>query len=219
MKNLKITFLLCLFSFSALYAQTNSRLEKALLPIMADLEKAASAEDLKPVVNKLERISQAEAAEWIPTYHLGYAYLNMAMMSKGSEVDRYLNLTQQQLDKLAKMEAENSEIVSLQAFKHIIYMVQDQGSRAREYSPKITEMLKKAVALDPENPRAMLLSGQMMYNSALFFKTSTAEACGMIQRALQLYDNQEENTLKPSWGKEMALEYGQKCEEGQASND
>lgn len=219
MKIFNITILLCFFTFLNAYAQLESKLEKALKPIIQDLENAGAEEELKQVVNKLERISQAESSDWLPTYHLGYAYLSMAMRSSGSDADGYLKKTQEQLDKLHETQPKNSEVLSLQAFKHIIYMVQDQGTRAREFVPKINEILKKAIDLDPNNPRAFLLSGQMMYNGALFFKTSTAEACTMIDRSLQLFADQNEDTIMPIWGKKFALESQEKCEEGQSLNE
>lgn len=219
MKTLKITIILCLFSLSALYAQTDNRLEKALKPAIADLEKAEKAADLMPIVNKLERISQAEAAEWLPTYYLGYAYLTMAMKSGGKESAQYLEMSQKQLDKLMEMQPNNSEVVALQGFKHMIYMAQDPASRGQEYAPKTIATFQKAIALDPANPRANLLMAQMQYGTAEFFKTSTAEACGMIQKSLELFENQEKDTIAPSWGKEMALYYVNKCEEGQAKKE
>ena len=219
MKTLKITFLLFLLCLTGLYAQTNQRLEKALGAAIGDLHKAETAADLKPVINKLERISQAEAAEWLPTYYLAYAYLQMAMKSAGSEAAQYLDLTQHQLDKLEKLQPNNSEVVALQGFKHMIYMAQDAASRGQEYAPKTIATFQKALALDPANPRAHLLLAQMQYGTAEFFGTSTAEACEMVEKSLELFGQQEEETIEPNWGKEMALFYINKCEEGQAKTE
>ena len=58
-----------------------------------------------------------------------------------------------------------------------------------------------------------------MYGTAEFFKTSTAEACGLIQSTLPLFDSQEKDTIEPTWGKEMAMYYLSKCEEGQAKKE
>jgi hypothetical protein len=71
----------------------------------------------------------------------------------------------------------------------------------------------KAVALNPENPRALSLLAQMQYGTAQFFGSSTAEACGTLNKALEKFDTYKPaNSLSPQWGRGMVAEMKQKCQ-------
>lgn len=219
MKTMKTFFTLffCLFTLSLL-AQ-NSRFEQALQSSISELRTAESVPELQQVANKLERISQAEEGEWLPNYYLAYAYLQMAAKSKEKEATRFLELSQQQLDKLQETAPQNSEVLALQGYKHMIYVAADPANRGAAYTPRTMEAFQRAIGLDANNPRAYLLMGQMQYGVANFFGSPTTEACQLIQRANQLFEEEEESALLPRWGKEAAVASSRMCEGGQAKTN
>lgn len=217
MKSAKILFtLLILFFCTTLFAQSPGRYEKALQATIVQLKAAENLQELQQLTNTLERISQTEKGEWLPAYYLGYAYLQMAEKSSGKEADRYLSISQQQLDRLQELAPKNSEVLTLQGYKHMLYVAADPANRGKDYSPRTMEAFQKALALDPNNPRAYLLMGQMQYGVARFFGSGTEEACGLIQRAGQLFEQETEEKLLPRWGKEAAMAGSRMCEGGQA---
>jgi cytochrome c-type biogenesis protein CcmH/NrfG len=220
MKNTKLLFTLfiCFFS-TTLFAQTQNRYEKALQTSLTEINTAESLHELQQVANKLERISQAEAGEWLPAYYLGYIYLQMATKSNQKEAARYLDLSQQQLDRLQEIAPENSEVLTLQGYKHMLYVAADPANRGADYTPRTMEAFQRAIALDPNNPRAYLLMGQMQFGVAKFFGSSTKEACGLIQRASQLINQESEDMLLPRWGKETAAAGSRMCEAAQAKKE
>lgn len=220
MKNIKFLLILmsCLLS-NNVFAQTESRYEKALQAAIEELNAVKDLQTLQQLANKLERISQAETAEWLPDYYLGYTYLQMAGRSKDKEAARYLELSQQLLDRLQKKEPANSEVLTLQGYKHMLYVAADPANRGAEYTPRTMEAFQRAIALDSGNPRAYLLMGRMQYGVANFFGSSTDDACQMIQRAMQLFEQEEEDALQPRWGKEMAAASARMCAEGQAKKE
>lgn len=218
MKNIKLLPILLLVLVSShVFAQSENRYEKALQTSITALYEAKDVEALQQVANKLERISQAETNEWLPSYYLAYAYLQMAAKSTSGNNERYLELSQQQLDKLQQMEPANSEVLSLQGYKHMLYLAADPANRGADYTPRTMEAFQRAIALDPNNPRAYLLMGQMQYGTASFFGSSTHEACQMLQRGIQLIEQEEDDDLLPRWGKKMAAASARMCAQGQAT--
>ena len=212
MKTIKTILIpiLCLMSIS-LFAQSHTRYENAMKQAVSTLHEADSIEDLQQVANQLERIAQAEPEEWLPAYYLGYAYIGMAIKSGGSRGTKYLELAQQHIDKLMKMQPQNSEVHTLQGYKHMIYVSADPANRGAEYTPKTMGALQEAIALNTENPRPYLLMGQMQYGVANFFGSSTEEACGLVQKALALYEKEIKKGLEPVWGGGSALYFASLC--------
>ena len=208
------TLFLCLLNVS-LFAQSDARFQQAMEQVVLALEEAEDVQSLQQTANQLERIAQAEPTEWLPLYYLGYSYLNMAMKSGGPEAAGYLELAQQQLDKLKKMQPRNSEVHTLQGYKHMIYVSADPASRGADYTPLTMGAFHQAIALNPENPRAYLLMGQMQYGVAHFFGSSTEDACRLLQKAVQLYEQQEEEELLPHWGAGSAINFAKRCGGGQ----
>lgn len=217
MKSINILSLLftCLLS-STVFAQNTGRYEKAMASAITELHAAKELEQLQQVANKLERISQAEQGEWLPGYYLGYTYLQMAAKSNSGSNDRYLEMSQQQLDKLLEKEPANSEVFALQGYKHMLYVAADPANRGADYTPRTMEAFQRAIALDPNNPRAFLLMGQMQYGVANFFGSSTEEACQLMQRGIQLIEQEKEDSLLPRWGKGMAEASARMCAKGEA---
>jgi hypothetical protein len=74
------------------------------------------------------------------------------------------------------------------------------------------QSLGKAVAVNPENPRALALLAQMQYGMAQFFGSPTTEACATLTKSLEKFESyKSENPLAPQWGKKMAEGLKTKC--------
>ena len=74
------------------------------------------------------------------------------------------------------------------------------------------QALGKALAINPNNPRAMALMAQIQYGTAQFFGSSTAEACGTLAKSIEKFDSyKSENALAPQWGRGMAEGMKGKC--------
>jgi hypothetical protein len=81
----------------------------------------------------------------------------------------------------------------------------DPATRGQEYSGKAFRSFGTAVSLNSENPRALMLMGQMQLGTAQFFNSPTTEACATIEKSLQKFEIfKPENALTPQWGKTFA---------------
>ena len=87
----------------------------------------------------------------------------------------------------------------------MIRLTVDPGSRGPQYSGLAMQSFGRAVALNPNNPRALSLLAQMQLGTAQFFGSPITEACNTNKKALELFDtDQHENPLAPTWGKSVA---------------
>ena len=169
--------------------------------------------DLQTAVNMLERIAEAEKTKWEPFYYASFGYVMMANREQdGTKKDTYLDLALVGIEKATALQPNDAEIVALEGFVHMIRVTVDPASRGQQYSGMAFQSFSKAVALNPENPRALSLLAQMQYGTAQFFKAPTTEACATLQQALEKFETYKtDNVLAPQWGRKMAEGLKSKC--------
>ncbi len=182
---------------------------------IASLNQASNSEQLLSVANRFERIARAEKDEWLPWYYAAYATLNRAIRAdESSRKDQLLDEAQQYLDEAIALEAEESELVALQGYVHTIRVTVDPANRGPQLAPLTTQTLVRATKMNPANPRALFLLGQMQYGTAQFFGADTTEACQLIRQAVAKYESAViKDALLPSWGQQNAQRMNRKCKE------
>jgi tetratricopeptide (TPR) repeat protein len=169
------------------------------------LYKADSIDQFQSVVNTLERIGAAEKTKWEPYYYAAFGYIMMAVRENdGVKKDGDLDLAQAAITKADALLPNDSEITALQGFIHMIRLTVDPATRGPKYVGLAMQTFGKANALNPENPRALILMAQMQLGTAQFFKSPTTEACATMQRAAEKFDTyKSSNPIAPVWGKSM----------------
>jgi cytochrome c-type biogenesis protein CcmH/NrfG len=138
----------------------------------------------------------------------------MANLEKdASKKDGYLDQALSALEKGKGIAANESELVALEGFVHMIRITVDPASRGQQYSGIAMQTFGKALGMNPNNPRAMSLMAQMQFGTAQFFNQQPTEACATANKALGLFDGatKSENPLAPQWGKEMTVGLIQNC--------
>lgn len=170
--------------------------------------------DIQNAVNSFERIGEAEKTKWEPFYYASFGYIMMANREKEAATkDSYLDLSLKSLERAKALQPNDSEIIALEGFVHMIRVTVDPASRGQQYSGMAFQSFGKAVAMNPENPRALSLLAQMQYGTAQFFGASTAEACGTLTKAIEKFDTfKSDNVLAPQWGRGMAEGLKGKCQ-------
>lgn len=176
--------------------------------------RAQTTEELQGAVNALERIASAEKTKWEPHYYSAFGYLMMATREKeGSKKDKYLDQALAAIERGKTLVPQESELVALEGFVHMIRVTVDPATRGAQYSGLAMQTFGKAVSLNPNNPRALALMAQMQFGTAQFFGSSTAEACGVARKALDQFNTyKSDNRLAPVWGKEMNEELLKSCQ-------
>lgn len=175
---------------------------------------AEAVTELQNAVNTFQRIGEAEKTKWEPFYYASFGYVMMANQEKEPSLkDTYLDLALKGIEKAKELNPGESEIVALEGFVHMIRVTVDPASRGQQYSGLAFQAFGKAVAMNPENPRALSLLAQMQYGTAQFFGSPTTEACDTLAKALEKFESyKSENVLAPHWGKTMAERLKKKCQ-------
>ena len=201
-----------LVTAGSLYAD-DTRYVEAMQKNIQSVYKAKSVADLQESVNSLERIAAAEKVKWEPYYYVSFAYIRMSNFEQdASKKDLYLDQAHASIEKAASISDNESEIIALVGFIHMMRVAIDPANRGAQYSGMAMQAFGKATSLNPENPRALALMAQMQYGTAKFFGSPATEACATLNAALQKFDSyKSDNPLAPQWGREMALGLKKEC--------
>jgi tetratricopeptide (TPR) repeat protein len=209
MKKLNILPLLVALCLLLAFKSANATKDKYTETMQKNIETVYTAQnisDIQNAVNAFERIGDAEKTKWEPFYYASFGYVMMANKEKEANAkDNYLDLALKSLDRAKSIQANDSEITALEGFIHMIRVTVDPASRGQQYSGMAFQAYGKALAMNPENPRALSLMAQMQYGTAQFFGSPTTEACATLNKALEKFDTfKSDNVLAPTWGRRMA---------------
>ena len=200
---MKKYFLIAILSLPVVLFAADRYTEQMTRSITA-IYKAESPEEYQEAINTFERIGSAEKTKWEPFYYASFGYVLLAAESDVSKKDALLDQAQAALDKAAAIRPDDSEIFALEGFITMIRLTVDPATRGPQYSMKAMQSFGHAVALNPNNPRALALMAQMQLGTAQFFQQLPTEACATAGRALEMFaSTSPADPLAPAWGKEM----------------
>ena len=176
--------------------------------------KAQTLDELQSAVNTFDRIASAEKTKWEPLYYSAFGNIMMATREQESaKKDTYLDLALASIEKAKSIKPDDSEIVALEGFVHMMRLTVDPATRGQKYSGLAMQTFGKAVGLNPENPRALSLLAQMQFGTAQFFGSPTTEACVTLNKSLEKFSTEKsENPLAPRWGKGMTEQLKKNCQ-------
>ncbi|MCL6258564.1 hypothetical protein M3O96_05660 [Aquiflexum sp. TKW24L] len=209
----KHTLFIALLMFIASIANaTNEAYEKAMLKEIQALGKAGPVSELQKSANSFARIAEMNAGEWLPDYYAALAYANMGFRTEGGleEKDGYYAQAKKHIEKANAISPNNSEIVAVEGYIIMGELAADSNSRGQSLSGLAMQTFGKAIGLNRQNPRAIILMAQMEYGMAQFFGQGPEKACGLVGSSLELFAKEsseaKEGNLNPTWGKGMAEE-------------
>lgn len=204
--NIPVSITLMILALVSIAHANDGKFEQVMKKQIEAVYKAESIDEYQQAVNAFQRIGMAEKARWEPLYYIAFGYVMMANVATDKiKKDTYLDEALTAVNKAAKIEQNNSEVVALEGFIHMIRVTVDPASRGPEYVGKAMQQFGHALKLNPENPRALALMAQMQLGTAQFFGTSSDEACQNNLKALEKFDTfKSENQLAPQWGRPMA---------------
>ncbi len=176
--------------------------------------KAQTTEELQHAVNAFDRIANAEKTKWEPWYYCAFGYVMMANLEKeNSRKDSYLDLASTSVEKAKAIKENESEIMAMEGFIHMIRLTVDPASRGQKYSTLAAQSFENALALNPENPRALMLLAQLQFGTAKFSRSPVTQACGTVTKALEKFDSyKSDNPIAPQWGKQVTEGLKQNCQ-------
>ncbi len=167
---------------------------------------AKTIDEYQVAVNSFDRIASAEKTKWEPYYYSAYGNIMMAIAEKdATRKDSFLDVALTSIEKGILLEPNESELIALEGFAHMIRVTVDPATRGQKYSGLAMQTFGKAVEINGNNPRALALLAQMQLGMAQFFNQPPTDACETAHKAATLFESTEvpANPLAPRWGKEM----------------
>ncbi len=199
--------------FSVLTFAGNPAYNEAMKSALGQFATSKSVDELQSTANSFQRISNLADQEWLPQYYQAHCYILMSFMTQdGAQRDAYLDVAESAITKVMEMQPTNSETYALQAFMYTGRLVVDPMNRGQEFSIKSHQSLKKSLAINPTNPRALYLQLTNEIGTADFFGTDSSIFCERISNLQKNWDayNQVDG-LEPSWGKDQAQTLKANC--------
>lgn len=156
--------------------------------------------------NLFERIAQSEPDNWLPPYYAAQVYVVSSFSEKDEkELTAKLKKAQNFINDATAISKENSDILVLQAQLYMAWIIFDGQRYGMQFSPKASEFFNRAVAVSPDNPRAILAKAEWNMGSAKYFGESVKKYCDEIDRAIKLFENEpERGEFYPTYGLERA---------------
>lgn len=212
MKNLLIIVLTIFIHLTVNAA--SGKYEEVMSNTIEELYATKEADSFDGIANRFIRIGEAEKTKWLPYYYAALAQVFKSfqvedMTTKDEILDQALQYNAQ----AEAIDANNSEIIALRGFIKMIKIQVDPQTRGPKFTPQIYADYGKALAIDNNNPRALLFSAQMDFGTAKFFNAGVDEACRKVEDAIVMFDSAEpSDAIEPNWGKSSALGSRKRCE-------
>lgn len=160
-----------------------------------------------------ERIASAEKNNWLPNYYVALVNSTSAFKTKDkTQISALLGKAQEALDKELDKNPNNAELLVIQALINTAWIVADPMTNGMKLSAKTVEIYNKAIAIEPNNPRAVFGKAEFEIGGARYFGSDTKPMCAQIDKAIELFATFKLQTpFHPKWGLERALEAQKEC--------
>lgn len=169
--------------------------------------KAKEASDL------MERIAGVEKNNWLPNYYVALINTTEAFNPANKEkVPAMIIKAQNAIDNATLISPNNDEIMVVQAMLYTVVLLQDPMTNGVKYTGLVMEQYGKALAINPNNPRAVFSKAEFEIGSAKYWGTDTKPMCAQIEKSIQLFANfKPETPFSPKWGLDRAQEALKGC--------
>jgi hypothetical protein len=200
----RTTLLLGVLLSATLVMGQNEKYYQKMGETLGQFVSCNSVEDYQDLANKFHVIAGMETGEWLPLYYEAHCYILMSFMDQQEAAvrDGYLERASSSIDKMIEIAPDEAEVYVMKAFYHTGYMVINPPGRSMSTSPLIGAALTRALAIEPNNPRALFLRISNEMGTASFFGSDTAPICEKAAELLETWDSyQLKSPIHPSWGK------------------
>lgn len=204
---MKNALVLCLFfSLAAgLLAQSNEKFIKAMEKTLAGMDTLKTTDQWVAKSNAFERIAQKETAEWLPAYYVAFCQTMVFNLDQNvSKHEPLCDKTDKFLAVADSLNPNNSEIYVLRSMAAGMRIRLNPMVNGQKYGPLAGMLIEKAIALDPENPRAYMQKGISTFFTPPQWGGSPEKGKELMQTAAQKFESfKPASGIHPNWGKEF----------------
>ena len=170
---------------------------------IAELMSTGDPAVLKAVAAKFERAATVAPKDWLPRYYQAYALVINVFQSKedGDAKDKTLDQAEAALAQARALHADESELLTLQAYAYQARLGISPMMRSRKYSELVGEAVAKAQALNPANPRPYLVEANNVNFTPKMFGGGPEAAKPLYEQAQAKFAAfVPAGPLAPNWG-------------------
>ncbi|MDR2681359.1 MAG: hypothetical protein LBC47_11185 [Tannerella sp.] len=148
---------------------------------------------------QLERLCTDTAANWLTLYYLAYADIELSFRMENTE-QKLLYIKEAQ-DCLLKINGGDvSEVETLRGYAYFALMAINPAENGPRYAQDILACLGKALQINPDNPRAVVINAIFKNNMYKSMGSRYKEFETDMNRCRKLFDGQDTTSVKPCWG-------------------
>ena len=161
----------------------------------------------------MERIAAAEKSNWLPNYYVALINTTEAFNPANKEkVPAMIIKAQDAIDNATLISPNNDEIMVVQAMLYTVILIQDPMTNGVKYTGLVMEQYGKALAINPNNPRAVFSKAEFEIGGAKYWGTDIKPMCAQIEKSIGLFTNfKPETPFSPKWGLDRAQEALKAC--------
>lgn len=174
--------------------------------------------DYLEAASYFEHLATRYPEQWVSCYYAALSYIHASRQAQDDKTrDALLDKVEPLIDRAFKLKPGEPEVYVLQAFYYQSRIQVNPELRGLAYSQKADASLKKALAQDPDNPRAYLLAGYNVYFTPALFGGGPKNALPHFLKARDKYLHfRPALPYYPAWGEAEAHQMIKTC--SQAKN-
>lgn len=197
MKTIKSFLCVFFFSFTVLASA------QELGPVVQNVNNAKDVSELIQVRSQLERFIVAQPRQWLAEYYLAYVDVQLSFIVPDKiEKSQYLSEAENSLNNLSAIkETDKSEIYTLKGLRLYALIASDPQTNGPKYSGEIINNYGTALGINPNNPRALILSTIFKKDMAKFMHQPYEDFQKDVDKAVTLFAVENKKALTPTWGK------------------
>ena len=170
--------------------------------IASKINAQPSLPQLMEIRANLAHLCDSDDANWLTHYYMVYA--DLCLFFSSNDERSKLNYLDDAKAHLAQIkDGDPSEVEALRGYWYMALVTTNQAENGPKYSSTVIGCYQKALKINPENPRAILLNAIYMSNMQKAFGGVYKEFSDDMQRAYLLLQAPSTALPNPQWGMEF----------------
>lgn len=205
----KFTFILMITfcGLTSAFAQTSNEEQNELVSQLN-----SPSPNYALLASQFKSLADTDNQNWLLSYYYIYSTTMQAYSEKGEKIDQLLDAVEPILRDMEKRQPQESELYVLEAMINQARISVEPKSRGMKYFPIYSQLLEKAIIMNPENPRAYLIKGLGIMHMPEAFGGGKKNALPVLEMANAKFESYKPTTEQyPTWGREFASYMLQEC--------
>ena len=177
------------------------------------IESSRTVQDYLSAAGYFDDLTWKKQNEWLAPLYAGLSYILASFNESDVKLkDELCDKAQVYIDSANLRHADASELAALQAFLYQSRIDVNPTERGLSYSLKADSEIKKAEAVNPNDPRPYFLYGMNVYYTPKLLGGGAEKALPLFEKAAGKFNEfVPKMPFMPHWGKQQNLEMIAKC--------